>query len=256
MILLTTSHDVSAKRRKISAIDPSTPESDCRISVARTGKINQAMLPEEYKLARLVEELENLDSSWITDTPACEWFGVKCNERSHITEIHWDEKHLSGELFIHHFPETLFLFSARNNNMTGRALLGDLLPIHETFIITKNHFHGELDLTVLPQSMKVLRLSCNGFAGEVCLTSLPPRLEKLFLSRNRLCGTPNLTALPPLLLHLGLSSNAFSGTVDLSQLPRSLREVSLSNNPDLLCRMKYVDELQNAGSFAFTYRNQ
>ena len=272
IIFLSLSHDPSdvpgnrCESRSAANPNPSASSQTHRHSLVRSGKVSQATLPEEYKLAQLVRDLEmirrdfvwvpqttyhpvllkqsyvesGLPESWSTSTPACEWFGVKCNDNSQIVEICWDgdeNQILRGIIYFQHLPQTLLRFSGERHAMRGLVSLRELPLNLEVFDLTINNFQGELDLSSLPQSMKALILGQNAFRGEICLTNLPSHLEKLDLRCNDLSGCPDLTALPASLQILNLGINKFSGIVDLTHMPRCIEQLYLGHNQDLLCRM-------------------
>ncbi|KNH05993.1 hypothetical protein XU18_3087 [Perkinsela sp. CCAP 1560/4] len=77
-------------------------------------------------------------------------------------------------------------------------------------------FHGSLDLTRLPESIKHLELSDNAFSGEIHVSQLPEGLMELDVRNNKLCGTVRT---PPGLVCCdedGESDRLFDGNTDLT----------------------------------------
>ena len=76
------------KRRKLSDKENTTVSPR---PLKRAAKVSVANLPLEYQLARLIRNIENPHNTWDTDTPACEWEGVECNEQGEPDDIYWEQ---------------------------------------------------------------------------------------------------------------------------------------------------------------------
>ena len=86
MMLLTLADHV-AHRRESSLLLLHTLSSDPTARAPH--RIRGAVIPQEYDLARLVENMEGLHPTWRTNVTACAWKGVSCNLAGDVTEIHW-----------------------------------------------------------------------------------------------------------------------------------------------------------------------
>ena len=52
----------------------------------QTAKVSCAIVPQEYELENFVKDVTKAYfPSWNTNTPACEWIGVFCNELGKIS---------------------------------------------------------------------------------------------------------------------------------------------------------------------------
>ena len=93
-----------------------------------TSKVSVTNLPQEYQLARLLADANNLHKSWSTEAPACEWNGVECNDDEEVIYVTWDVSRISGSLRFIYLPHTLESFLVYNNDLSGLVPL-DQLPL-------------------------------------------------------------------------------------------------------------------------------
>ena len=250
MISRTRLSDVEARPIKKRKIDDGTKSSvgqlsgtdlpksnatNCRPVVTRKGKISRITLPQEYTLEALVSRLSVKPECWTTETPACEWTGVYCDEGGNVESIHWSWTHLVGSLDFEHIPATVKEFEAFYCDLSGDVSFANIATgscLHSC-VLSDNALTGSLDLTLLPGSMNVLNLMRNFLTDCICLVTLPPNLVELKLSYNVLSGKLVLTKLPGTLKELLLDHNAFEGNVDLHQLPRVMTHLFLHENKKL-----------------------
>ena len=211
-------------------------EKESSLKVATTGvrvntsKVSATNLPQEYQLARLVADVNNLHKSWSTETPACEWHGVECNEDEEVIYITWEVAHMSGSLRFMYLPRTLESFLVYNNNLSGSVPLDQLPSGLEELSLSHNRFEGGIDLTLLPPVTKELYLGRNHFTGSVCLSNLPVSLTGLYIQDNQLTESIDLTSLPRNMVMMNVARNRFSGRLRLDQLPSKIRTIDLSDN--------------------------
>ena len=188
----------------------------------RPSKVHGAVLPQEYTLLQFLGKIDLSEASWSTQTPACEWKYVICNEELEVTHIHWDylptnlcfskvclTNVLQGELLWQYLPHTLIHFSAQCHGITGPIDFSVLPSKLVNFYIGSNKCDGSLDLSHLPSSLNVLFLSHNKFTGEIDLTCLPGSISEVHVRDNRLYGALNFSKLPRSLRGLDLSNNCF-----------------------------------------------
>ena len=210
-----------------------TPQADSVRSGTRPSKVRGVSLPQEYELARLIQNVETQHSSWSTATPACQWHRVKCNQEKKVSEISWSHSSLSGELHLSCLPLSTTVFSVADNKLTGSVDLTHLPEVMHRLNLSRNRFSGHPDLTRLPHKMEELYLIQNQFSGNVCLTQLPTNLRIMALNRNHFEGTLDLEHLPLSMAGLFLEENKFHGTVIFDALPPNLRNLLLNDNTEL-----------------------
>ena len=99
-------------------------------------KVRGAHLPQEYALARLIQDIEPPHASWSRSTPACEWKGVSCDKQKRITKLHWYsgatklisrvemEQRFLGSLRWVWIPESLLFCSVAYNRLSGDCTNG------------------------------------------------------------------------------------------------------------------------------------
>ena len=216
---------------------PTDPTSEFPISIIRASKVN-TNLPQEYELARFIEDMKNPDPSWNTSTPACEWNYVHCDDSQRVTKLDWKwvrKTHRSalvaaGILRWEWLPRTLLSCDVYHNLFTGPVSLDVLPPLLISLKLSWNKFTGSLDFVHLPPMLEELRLNKNEFEWRVDLTQLPQNLRHLDFSENNLSGHLQLSCLPDKMRSLNLSSNQFSGSLSLQHLPASLRGLTCSSN--------------------------
>ena len=218
IILMYTTHGIytadncpASKRRKLQPSSPVKSSGDRNTgTVKRTGgKTRNVPLPQEYDLARFVQDIEELPSSWSTETPACEWEGVTCFKKvvAHVYARH----SLEGFLQWDYFPRTVKWVNLSDNTL-----------------------EGEIDFCTLPPPLYFFDLRYNCFSGRVDLTSLPQEMQELHLSDNEFSGPIDLSRLPISLVTLSLDQNEFSGEVDLSNIEDTgLAMLYLNENAEL-----------------------
>ena len=174
-------------------------------SLGKAARVRGATLPQEYQLCRALQNVSFCDHSWTTETLACEWLGVVCDENLKVIEIEWALRSLDGIISWRDFPHTLrnlYLgnyvgWGAEVNHLTG------CLPMHELPFslrelgIANNQFDGTLDLQNFPKELEHFDATNNSFVGSVVLHALPITMTHLYLGENSLSGTIDLTRLPP-----------------------------------------------------------
>ena len=168
----------------------------------RPSKVRGANLPQEYELARLLGDNENLPTTWSTSTPACEWKGTHCNTDGYVTGLNWDSFSLTGTLRWDWLPRSVVLCNVMRNKLTGHIHTEKLPPQLRYLLLSVNRFTNQGDLTCLPLSLEDFVLDENHCHGNVDLTHLSPRLSKLSLRSNFFSGEVNLTGLPASLTYL------------------------------------------------------
>lgn len=206
--------------------------------ILKLGKLRGAVLPVEYDLLRLIENITNPHNSWMGDTPACEWMGVVCNEKLQVTKIEWGLMKLQGTIIWSALPNSLRDLSLLNNQLTGHVDLTHLPEGLNELWIMQNYFSGSVDLTCLSCGLNKLFMSNNEFVGSVDLTQLPDSLMSLSLSRNHLTGSIDLMCLPHEMKYLYLNNNELSGIADLTLLPKNMVRLDLSKN----CFVQFISE--------------
>ena len=203
------------------------PESPIR----RPSKVRSALLPPEYHLCRILGEATNAHPSWSTNTTACEWDGIKCNEDLEINEIIWSRHDVTAQIKLEYLPRTL-----RNLDLSYNFFRGEInpeilpSPLQE-ISLHSNLFSGTVDFSTFSYCLTEIFLSSNRFSGDICLSSLPCELVYLSLNDNSFIGAPDLRHFPSKLRYLNLSSNLFAGEVCLDRLPPSLKNLLLKDNP-------------------------
>ena len=250
----------------------------------RLGKVG-ASLPQEYELTELIKDIENPDSTWNINAPACQWNGVKIGERFmrgrpksrtgkssssffidyhesvdiNVKELLWSSMRLRGALRWQYLPRTLKYLELGNNQLSGSVSTTDLPPLILNFEVFSNFFTGNPCPTDFPRSVNVIELSGNKFDGYLHLLSLPPALTVLSLRSNYFSGFLNLAELPYSMVRLDLSKNRFVGDVNLENLPSNLSFLDLSDNtnlkgmyrPSALPKQMHIKEWR--GLFSYTY---
>ena len=108
----------------------------------RKGKVSRLMLPEEVNLDRLIQNLTNPHATWSTETRACDWDGVHCDESGTVTEIDWSLRQLRGELNFEYLPTSLETFNIERNEIYGKMPLSSFpsLPRIEIWRVMSNVF--------------------------------------------------------------------------------------------------------------------
>ena len=243
---LSDNQQIPTKRRKhaktVSVLKDSTPEDRSLYTHVRPSKVQRVNLPQEYDLARFIEDIENPDPSWNTSTPACAWKGVTC-EGIHVWKIIWNRYKLSGSVHWNWIPQSLQQFRVWENMLTGAVNFNALPPQLSYLNLIQNFFTDIAHLEHLPVNIEYLYLRSNRFEGNVELCALPPTLLELDLSDNKFSGGIHLNKLPLSLKHLNIASNRFSGTPDLQHLPPLMESLYMENNQfSGLIHIRYLPE--------------
>ena len=127
--------------------------------------------------------------TWLLMTPACQWFGVGCDDSGRVVQIAWSGMLLGGTANLTALPSGL-----------QRLGLGD------------NSLSGTPDLALLPQGLQVFDVSVNQLTGTPNLSALPKGLQQLDFAYNQLTGQPSFATLPKDLQFLDVSNNNFNGS--------------------------------------------
>ena len=208
------------------------------IPSSRTGRIRGVNVPQEYELANFIKDVGNTDPSWNTNTPACEWNHVICDEGNKVSKLEWAGRKLRGRICLKFLPHSVLEIRAQHNKLSGELPLKDLPPAIAIIDLSDNSFTGSIDLTCLPQTLRQLVLQRNKLSGNVDLGRLPLNLEFLAIDDNAFTGTPDLRRLPPNLSYLDLNRNQFEGWVEFDSLPSGLLGLCLGCNKELQGEVK------------------
>ena len=212
-------------------------------STTRLGRVTAGVLPQEYQLAKLIQNISNPRPSWSAQIHACNWHGVTCVDQR-VREISWSANPfgysppLSGSLDVIHLPDSVTKFFVSHQGLKGEVTLGHLPPTLSDISVWNNLFSASLDLPALPPSMRQVDMGKNKFVGNICLSELPVEIEKLDLCHNSLTGGLELNALPHGMQILSLHHNLFSGLIDFMHLPRSLFCLDVRCNEALCAEVK------------------
>ena len=225
----------SPKKRKATPQDSANRiPSNTSIVSSTLGKVRSASLPQEYELARFVQDVElnsEFQKTWSTHVPACQWAHVSCEPNTHQVEmLLWEALSLSGTLHWKYMPTSLSVVDLSINEFNGKVAFSLLAPELTEIYFTQNHFEGGLKLKSLPASTKHFCASYNAFSGGISLSNLPQELRTLSLERNQLTGEVDFCHLPRYLKSLDLSGNLFEGTLDINHLSSSLKILFLGLN--------------------------
>ena len=176
-----------------------------KVTCCRPGRVKGVPLPQEFVLSRMLANIRNPSGSWVTNVPACSWFGVQCAPDGRVVGFDCERLRLKGSVRWESLPYALRRFNAHIN-----------------------HLNGEIDLTRLPQRLESLDASYNSFEGTIILTELPPTMTVLNLSANQLSGWVIFSSLPPGLKRLCLRANRMlSGEVEKKSLPLGMTYCAL-----------------------------
>ena len=126
------------------------------ITSSRTGRIRGVNVPQEYELANFIKDVGNTDPSWNTNTPACEWYHVICDEGNKTSKLEWAGRELEGHICLKFLPHSVLEIRAQYNKLSGELPFKDLPPAITIIDLTKNIFTGSIDLTCLPQTLRLL----------------------------------------------------------------------------------------------------
>ena len=197
----------------------------------RLGKIQGSELPQEYKLDLFVRGIKNLNPTWNTNTPACEWHGVWCNEEGEVGAIDWKGCNLQGTFFWEHLPKSVLILDLSRHELCGLVEFELFPPKLETLRLSSNKFTGSIKN--LPVFMQVISVDDNCFTGELNFGLLPASLRFLDVSHNELSGTPQFGDIKSNLRRIYLRNNFFEGEVDFQRLPGTVIWLTLDGNRDL-----------------------
>ena len=235
---VTSADDAPIRREAMVPLPGAVPSHS---TLRAPGRIRGATLPQEYDLARFVENMEGLHPTWCTNVTACEWAGVTCNDMGEVTAINWTTTYaLSGSVLWKYLPLTLMALHLRNSEVTGNVELDCLPKQLKTLALSDNRFFGQVDTQMLPRMLETAYFDHNEFTGHVNLSTLPPNLVELWLESNHFEGEVDLCHLPLTLRVLDFSLNQFSGTLDFRNLPDCLSELYANdNNFELLINVEH-----------------
>ncbi|TVU26917.1 hypothetical protein EJB05_29490, partial [Eragrostis curvula] len=179
-------------------------------------------------------------SNWTTDTPYCQWTGVKCSRmhRDRVVTLDLAGQRLTGTLppslgnltflrtlnlssnqFSGHLPDFTHLRKLEVLNLSRNSLQG-VIPdsLFNCSNLRKlnlygNHLGGQIPVKVGSLSkLLVLNLSENNLTGGIPSTLNNTQLEKIFLDNNRLTGcVPHVLGYLSNLSVLTLGGNMLSG---------------------------------------------
>ena len=179
---------------------PRTRTADDAPSI-RLGRIRGVHLPIEYQLEKLTRGIQNQHSSWSTNTPACEWNGVKCDD-GEVVHIDWSNRKLRGTLDWKWIPKTVKGFNVLVNEIEGTLELSSLPRALEKLFVGSNKLSGSLHFSDLPPKLLILNLSDNDFTGHADLLCLPSELKCMKISDNKeLSGTLCMENIPQTLTY-------------------------------------------------------
>ena len=201
-----------------------TPKSTISLSSKKYSR--GSLLPVEYDLERLIQNISNPHPSWKSSTPACEWRGIKCSDS--FSEIRSSENAYEQQGTFQgttHYGE-----SAPKHKRTKAIQIVTSIAWGLYEIEMSHNPEGPLRWEFLPSTLLCFRLSGARLSGNVNLGVLPRGLQVFNVCNNDLDGPLDLPALPPSILHLDLSMNSFRGTVELTRLPSALLRLFLSEN--------------------------
>ena len=174
----------------------------------KAGRVRGVLLPQEYDLERMIQNIVNPLPSWNASTPAREWQGVQCSDEGNILKFEAESKSLRGTLLWSLLPRSLTRFSVYANDLSGEIDLGDLPEKLRSLNASYNRFTGTVDLCHLPSTLCSLILSKNYLSGHVTFEHLPSIIRSLALRNNaELTGTVHSQSLP-----MGLKYTAFTDT--------------------------------------------
>ena len=142
-------------------------------------KVRGANLPQEYELARFIENITNPHATWTSSTPACEWQNVFCQDDTYVVVLEWDCLRLSGSVQWMWLPKTVLSCDFSGNNLSGTIPFEVLPQGLASLNVGSNKFFGVLDLSHIVSELDKLYLGDNKFQGCVDLTHLPETLHEL-----------------------------------------------------------------------------
>ena len=198
------------------------------------GRVRGSQLPPEYHLDIFLRNVANLHVSWTTDTDACLWKGVICDDSGQVVSLQWSMTGIGGYPQWSHLPDTIktiylgALFTS--NSLRGTIEFAELPPTVREFVVDENCFTGRLILRDVPKSMQILHLRSNQLCGVIDWEDLPPMLQELDIIGNSFVGTLPLITLPYQMTRLYASKNNFSGSLELECLPQNMQRLHLANN--------------------------
>ena len=150
------------------------------------GRFETSLLPDYEQMTLFVT---NLSTSSITNElggdvdDACTWFGVFC-QRNQIERIQWEDR-------------GLFLSASINFSMCPSHL--------SVFEVDCQNLVGEVLLSRLPETMRILSLHDCDFTGTLDFSALPPLLEALTVKDNQITSIRNICNLPETLNYMNVS---------------------------------------------------
>ena len=266
MLLSCLLSDVSEPSLKRIKSNPDVESSDvlssCKApaSSLRAGKVSGMNLPQEYKLARVIEDIQVQTKypSWNEHTHACKWYGVYCNQEGKVNKIDWKVCRLSGTLHLSHLPSSLLRCEMASNYLKGEIPLEELYdttPKLYYLDLSGNKFGGAIDLNFVPARMKFFVLGNNVLKGNLHLSLLPLEAEEVFFQDNFFNGNLDLTSLPKNIKYLDLRNNKFSGVIDLSHIPTSLEGLLICGNAMLRGTVEIGTLPEQLRRMSFAYTN-
>ena len=172
----------------------------------RLGRLN-ALLPPEYSLVQILQnvDLPQSDIFNSTSTPACKWFGVRCDHKGNVVGIEWRN-----------------MASAQQRLTLTQALIPNFSRAFNLRGIPRWEY--------LPSTLIALELYVNyDLFGEVPLEVLPTKLEYLDISVNMFSGILDFAELPKNIKTLYLHANCFERVLHLEDFPQSISRLCMSN---------------------------
>ena len=197
----------------------------------RPGKIRGSELPQEYKLHRFAQGIKPLHPTWSTNTPACEWYGVRCDKEGEVTELDFNDGSLQGTVFLEHLPKFVVMVDLSCNEFRGLAEFGLLASNLEILRLQGNLFTGSIEN--LPGLLLYFSVACNMLTGELNFALLPATLHSLDVSFNKLSGALHFGDIKSKLTNIDLRRNFFGGEVNFKSIPSTVLSLLLEGNSNL-----------------------
>ena len=202
------------------------------------GRVDYSLMSDQTLMEMFIEGFDDETTQKYQDSEGmylsvCKWSGIECDDDERVIGIEMDSTNVGGSLALCYVPpkvRELYIRSGYTSKLTGPVDLTCLPEGMRVLVLNDNELTGEIDVTHLPDRMVYLYLHNNQLTGEIDLTHLPDRVSSFYIEDNQLAGEIHLTHLPNGMEYLHLQNNQFTGEIDLTQLPDGLRALHLENN--------------------------